>query len=412
MRRVVITGLGAISPVGLSAEEMFQSLTAGKNGIGLITRFDTEGFEVKIAAEVKGFDPVPWMGKEMARKADPFMAYAYVAALQAMQDSGLEGKIAPERLGVYVGSGIGGMVTLVNETKKLLERGPSRVSPFFIPTMIANIATGNIAIRFKAMGPTLPVTTACATGSNAVGEAYRAIAFGFADAILAGGSEATITPLAVAGFTNCMALTRRNDPQTACLPFDKRRDGFVMGEGSGILVLEELEHAQKRGARIYAEIVGYGNSCDAHHVTAPDESAQAPAAAIRQALEQGGYAKGEKLYINAHGTSTPLNDKTETKAIKLALGEEAKKAQISSTKSMTGHMLGAAGAVEAVVCALALDKGVLPPTIGLQEADPDCDLDYIPGRAREDKADLALSTSLGFGGHNACLAFRPYKEGA
>ncbi len=409
MRRVVITGVGAVTPVGLNAEELFRSLTAGVCGIGPITKFDTEGFEVKLAAEVKGFDPVPIMGKEMARKSDPFMAYAYAAALEAMAQSGLEGNIEPERLGVYVGSGIGGMLTFINETAKLMNRGPSRVSPFFIPTMIANIATGNIAIRFKAKGPTLPVTTACATGTNAVGEAYRAIAFGFADAILSGGSEAAITPLGVAGFTNCKALTRRDDPATACVPFDKRRDGFVIGEGAGILVLEELEHAKRRGAPILAEVVGYGNTCDAHHVTAPDESALSPAAAIRQALEQGGYTSGETLYVNAHGTSTPLNDKTETKALKLALGEDAYRAQISSTKSMTGHMLGATGAVEAIACAQALAGAVLPPTIGYAEPDEDCDLDYIPGQARHVQADIAISTSLGFGGHNACLALRPWK---
>ena len=296
---------------------------------------------------------------------------------------------------------------MVREEEKLLKSGPHRVSPMTIPMMIANLAAGNVAIRFNSQGPCLPVVTACATGTNAIGEAYRTIAGGWADAILAGGTEASITTLGVAAFTACMALTQNDDPKTACRPFDKRRDGFVMGEGAGVLVLEEYEHAKARGAKIYAEVAGYGHTCDAHHVTAPDPEAKGASRAIRQALGQAGHAAGERVYYNAHGTSTPLNDASETLAVKLAFGEEeAHKIAVSSTKSMTGHMLGAAGAVEAIASILALDNSLLPPTIGYGEPDPECDLHYIPNTARKAEIDLAVSASLGFGGHNACLAFR------
>jgi len=339
---------------------------------------------------------------------DLFSQYAMAAAKQAAEDSGIGGTVDPERLGVYVGSGIGGMQTFVAECEKLASRGPSRISPLFIPMMISNIAAGNIAIEYSAKGPSLPVVTACATSTNTIGEAYRAIRFGYADAIFAGGSEATINLLSVAGFANCKALTESDDPDAASLPFDVRRAGFVMGEGAAIVVLENLEHAKERGAHIYAEIAGYANTCDAHHVTAPDPEAEGGARAIRLAFEEAGSPEG-LLYINAHGTGTPLNDVSETLAIKKALGEErARAALISSTKSMTGHMLGAAGAMECIASALALSRGVIPPTINLLTPDPGCDLNYVPNHAVVAQAEAALSVSLGFGGHNAVIALRRY----
>ncbi|MBR2743077.1 MAG: beta-ketoacyl-ACP synthase II [Clostridia bacterium] len=406
MRRVVVTGLGAVTPVGLDVPSTWDSLISGRHGIARITRFDLEGFKATLAAEVKNFDPTLYMDKSEARRSDLFTQFALAAAVQAVADSGIEGTIAPERLGVYSGSGVGGLITISNEIEKLITKGPKRVSPLFIPMMIANIATGTIAIRFNAKGPSLPVVTACATSTNAVGEAYRAIAHGYADAIIAGGSEATITPIGIAGFTNCMALTTSEDPDTASIPFDKRRNGFLMGEGSGMLVLEEYERAKARGAKIYAELSGYSSTNDAYHITAPAPDGESAALAIAQTIQQAHGERARCIYINAHGTSTPMNDKTETAAIKKALGEErARKAVISSTKSMTGHMLGATGALEAIVAVLALKEGVAPPTVGLKEPDPECDLDYTPGVKREAPFDLALSNSLGFGGHNACLAF-------
>lgn len=409
MRRVVVTGVGAVTPIGNTAPLFWQGLMDGKCGVDFITKFDTADYPVKIAAEVKDFDYGCCMTREQARKSDLFTQYAMAAAVEAMQMSGLsEGD--PLRTGVYVGSGIGGMQTLLAEANKLFTRGPSRVSPYFIPSMISNIAAGSIAMRFNAKGPCLPVVTACATGSHAIGEAYLAIAVDRADVILAGGTEAAICTLSVAGFTSCMALSERNDPARASIPFDKERDGFVMGEGAGILVLEDYEHAKARGANILAEVCGYGNTCDAYHLTAPDPEAEGGAHAMRLALAMAGEAGQGQVYVNAHGTSTPLNDKTETLAIKKALGEGATKAMISSTKSMTGHMLGASGAVEAIACVYALHEGMLPPTIGLMQPDPECDLDYIPHKARAVQADIALSLSLGFGGHNACLAFKPVKE--
>ncbi len=413
MKRVVITGMGAVSPVGNSVSAMWEAMKAGQCGIGLITKFDTADYKVKIAAELKDFDPSVAMDKAEIRKTDPFTRYAMVAAAEAMAASGLKAE-DPYRFGVYVGSGIGGMDTLLREHEALMQKGPRFVSPHFIPMMISNIAAGNIAIRYGAMGPCLPVVTACATSTHAIGEAFRAIKLGIADAILAGGTEATINPLAVAGFTNCMALTQRNDPENASIPFDKRRDGFVMGEGAGILVLEEYEHARARGASILGEVTGYANLCDAHHVTAPHPQADPATRAIALAMEEGGITPqmAGDLYINAHGTSTPLNDKTETLAIRKALGQYAYQAAISSTKSMTGHMLGAAGAVEAIAAVLALSDGVLPPTIGYREADPECDLDYVPNHARTVQKHYALSVSLGFGGHNAALAFKRFEEAA
>lgn len=411
MKRVVITGMGAVSPIGNTVEAMWAAMRAGTCGVGPITRFDAADCKVKIAAELKDFDPLVALEKSEVRKMDPYTRYAMVAAAQAMEQSGLQVK-DPFRFGVYVGSGIGGMDTLLREHQALMDKGARFVSPHFIPMMISNIAAGNIAIRYGAMGPCLPVVTACATSSHAIGEAFRAIKLGYADAILAGGAEASINPLAVAGFTNCMALTQRNDATSASIPFDKRRDGFVMGEGAGVLVLEEYEHARARGATIIGELTGYSNLCDAYHVTAPHPEAFPAARAISQAMEEGGIRSdmADDLYINAHGTSTPLNDKTETLAIKHALGVEAYRAAISSTKSMTGHMLGAAGAVEAIAAVLALRDGVLPPTIGYEEPDAECDLDYVPNVARPVQKNWALSLSLGFGGHNAALAFKRYEE--
>ena len=408
--RVVITGMGVISPIGNDIPAFRDSLYAGRCGIGPITRFDTTDYKCKVAGEVRDFDITNYgMEKGDGRRMDLYSQYAMAAAYQAVTQSGIMGNIEPEQLGVYVGSGIGGFHTSFTEAEKLLKRGPSRVSPLYIPMMIANIATGNIAIKFNAQGPSLPVVTACATSTNAVGEAYRAIKDGYATAIIAGGAEAAIEPMGVAGFCNCKALCETDDPTVASLPFDKRRSGFTMGEGAGVLVLEELEHARARGANILCEVVGYGNTCDAHHITAPDPEGKGAARAIRQAVEQMGGIKGQ-LYINAHGTGTPLNDRTETLAIKMALGEdEARRAVISSTKSMHGHMLGATGAVELCACVLALNDGIVPPTINLNEPDPDCDLDYTPNAARKMQLDCAISTSLGFGGHNAVVALRRFK---
>ncbi|MDR1736608.1 MAG: beta-ketoacyl-ACP synthase II [Oscillospiraceae bacterium] len=408
MRRVAVTGLGVISPVGNTTDTFFESLTAGKHGIGLIDRFDTSALKCRVAAEVKDFDPLLYMEKNDARRMDLFSQYAIAAAVQAMADSGLDKdmRYAPERFGVYVGSGIGGFHTWFAETQKLLEKGPNRVSPFFIPMMIGNIGTGNIAIRFNARGPCLPVVSACSTGANAVGEAFRAIKHGYADVILAGGAEATIEPLAIAGFTACMALTGSEDPDRASIPFDKERDGFVMGEGAGVIVLEDYDGAVRRGARIYAEIAGYGNTCDAYHITAPRPEAVSAAECIRMAMDEAGLTGEETLYINAHGTSTQLNDKTETLAFKTALGENAYKAYISSTKSMTGHMLGAAGGAETVVCVKALQTGTVPPTAGYRVPDPECDLNIVPNASVRAPLTAALTTSFGFGGHNACIALK------
>ncbi len=412
MKRVVITGMGVISPIGNDVPSFWNNLIAGTCGIGPITAFDTAAYKVKLAAEVKDFNPLLYMEKQEARKQDQFSQYAVAAASQAMADGGLQSgeNIDPFRLGVYIGTGTGGMQTFLAESEKLLEKGPSRTSPFFIPMMIGNMASGNVALKFQAKGPSLPIMTACATSTNAIGEAYRAIKHGYADAIIAGGAEATIVTLAVSGFTNCMALTQNPDPTSASIPFDKRRSGFVMGEGSGIVVLEEYEHAAARGAHIYGEVCGYGNTNDAHHMTAPDPDALGSSRAIQMAVKEAGISEADEIYINAHGTSTPMNDKTETKAIKLALGEAtARKAHISSTKSMTGHMLGAAGGVEAIATVLALQHGVIPPTIGYAEPDPDCDLDYTPNQAVQAAVTLGISTSLGFGGHNGCLAFRKFE---
>lgn len=410
-RRVVVTGTGVISPVGNSVESFWTNLIDGYCGIDVITSFPTDDLPVKVAGLVKDFDPSEYeIEAPFARKQDKFTLYAVAAAWQAMKQAGLsaaeDGNIDPFRLGVYVGSGIGGFTTQVRETEKLLTDGPKWVSPLFIPTIIANIAAGNIAIRNKACGPSLPVVTACATSTNAIGEAYRAVKHGYADAIIAGGTEACVIPLGIAGFANARALSRSEDPKYASLPFNKNRGGFVMAEGAAILVLEEYEHAVARGAEIIAEVCGYGNTCDAYHVTAPRPDGKTQAAAIRMALDEAGYSSDDVLYINAHGTGTALNDTSETEAFKLALGDDAYKAHISSTKSAMGHLLGAAGAVEALAAILALKNSMIPPTINLDETDPECDLDYTPNNAVEADLTLAISDSLGFGGHNSCLAFR------
>ncbi|WKY43107.1 beta-ketoacyl-ACP synthase II [Eubacteriaceae bacterium ES2] len=410
-RRVVITGLGAVTPIGSTVDTFWNNLLDGTCGIETIDNFDTSDLKVTVAAQVAGFDPLDYIKKNEVRKNDLFTQYGIAAAAQAVADSGIIGKIDPFRFGVYMGSGIGGIHTFVSECEKISTKGPGRVSPHFIPMLIANIAAGSIAIRNNAQGPCLPVVTACATSTHAIGEAYRAIHHGYADAIIAGGTEGSINRLSIAGFTNCMALTTESDPRQASIPFDKRRSGFVMGEGAGALILEDMESALKRGAKIYGEIVGYANTCDAYHITAPHPEAIGATRAIKETIDQA-ISTGidlNNVYVNAHGTSTPLNDKSETLAIKNAFGPNIDQVLVSSTKSMTGHMLGAAGAVEAIASILAIRDGLVPPTIGYQEADPDCDLDYVPNEKRVQSLDFALSTSLGFGGHNGCLAFTAFK---
>lgn len=412
-RRVVVTGMGVITPVGNDVRTYWNSLLDGVCGIDFVKGFSTDDLPVKIAGEVKDFNPADYgIEPGFARKQDKFTVYAVAAAWQAVQQSGIssaeDGNIDPFRFGVYVGSGIGGFTTMVRETEKILTEGPKWVSPLFIPTMIANIAAGNIAIRNNACGPCLPVVTACATSTHAIGEAFRAIKYGHADAIITGGSEASVIPIAIAGFANAKALSRAEDPKYASLPFNRNRGGFVMAEGAGMLVLEEYEHARARGAEILAEVCGYGNTCDAHHVTAPRPDGKTQSAAIRCALEEAGYTSDDVLYINAHGTGTALNDTSETMAFKLALGDDAARAHISSTKGSTGHMLGAAGAVEAIASVLALQNGVVPPTANLDDVDPECDLDYTPLKSVKAGLTMAISDSLGFGGHNGCVAFRKY----
>ena len=417
-RRVVITGMGVVSPVGNDVDTFWKNLVAGVCGIDFIREFPTEALPVRIAGMVRDFDPLAYgMDKAFARKQDRFTLYGVAAAWQAMHDAGLDtapegGNIDPGRLGVYVGSGIGGFETQYREAAKMVEDPSGQwISPLLIPTMISNIAAGHIAIRHGAKGPCLDIVTACATSSHCLGQAMRAIRHGYADAIIAGGCEHMVTPLGIAGFANAKALSRSQDPQYASLPFNAHRGGFVMGDGAAVLILEELAHALGRGARIYGEIVGYGNTCDAHHATAPRPDGTTQAECIRLALREAGYdPQRDRLYINAHGTGTHLNDLAETQAYKLALGEDAYKARISSIKSMTGHMFGAAGAAEAIATVLALRDGVVPPTIHLDTPDPECDLDYTPNTATHCALTLGISDSLGFGGHNACLAFRRYPE--
>ncbi len=410
-RRVVITGLGAVTPVGNTAEEFWASLTQGKSGIGPITRFDSTGYATRIAGEVKGFDALKYVDKKDDRKLDLFLKYAIACATMAVEDAGLDpAKENGDRFGVLVGSGIGGLGTLLDSHKTLLDKGPDRVSPFFIPMLIINMASGLISMRFGARGPNSAVVTACATGNHAIGDASRIIQRGDADVMIAGGAEAIIIPLTIAGFCQMKAMSTRNDePARASRPFDADRDGFVAGEGGGLVILESLEHAVRRDARIYAEVVGYGMTSDAHHMTAPDPEGDGAARAMAAALRDAGLQPPEVGYINAHGTSTPYNDKFETIAIKRVFGEHARRLPISSTKSMTGHLLGAAGGIEAIATALALYHGILPPTINQEKPDPDCDLDYIPNQARKQDVEVALSNAFGFGGTNATLAFRKYR---
>ena len=405
--RVVVTGMGAITPIGNDVNEFFISVQEGKCGIDFIDRFDTQDHSVKLAAQVKNFDPKNYMDAKEARRMDRFSQYALAAAKEAMEDSGLDkDKRNPDRFGVIVGSGIGGIENIEKEAKTLFEKGPRRVNPLFIPMIITNMAAGNIAIKYGGKGICTNVVTACATGTHCIGEAFRNIKHGYADVMIAGGTESSITPLSIAGFSSLTALSKKTDPLRASIPFDKERDGFVMGEGAGILILEEYEHAKARNAKIYAEIVGYGATCDAYHITAPSPEGEGGAKAMVRAMEEAGISPKEVSYINAHGTSTPLNDKLETDAIKLAFKEVAYELPISSTKSMIGHLLGAAGAVEAIVCIKALENNFIPATIGLEHSDEECDLDYVPQRGRSEKLNFVMSNSLGFGGHNATLIFK------
>lgn len=407
MRRVVVTGMGIISPIGNTIKDFWGNLIIGKHGIAPITKFDTAEYKAKLAAEVKSFNARDYMEKSDMLRSDLYAQFALAAACQAVDESGVIGTLPSERIGVYFGTGIGGMQTITDEIDELRSRGPRRVSPYFVPMMIANMASGLIAIRFGCKGAAMPSVTACASGANAIGEALRAIRHGYADAVIAGGAEAAITECGVAGFINMQALSVSDDADAASLPFDRRRGGFVIGEGGAALVLEEYEHAVRRGANIYGELCGYGSTCDAYHITAPRPDAEGGSRAMLDALTEANYAVTEKVYVNAHGTGTPLNDVAETLAIKKAFGEKkAKEVLISSTKSMTGHMLGAAGAAEAIVCLKVLGEGKIPPTINLTEPDPECDLNYIPCKTVNANIHLALSNSLGFGGHNACLAFR------
>jgi 3-oxoacyl-[acyl-carrier-protein] synthase II len=412
-RRVVVTGIGCLTPVGNDVATTWRALLAGASGAAPITKFDATKFPVRFAAEVKGFDPVLFMDRKEAKRADAYTQYAVAAAVQAMQDAGFaEGNgYDPDRTGVIIGSGIGGLRSFEEQHDVYKERGPSKISPFFIPMFIADIAAGIVSMRFNAKGPNYATVSACATSAHAIGDAFRAIQYGDADIILSGGAEATVTPMAIGGFANMKALSERNDsPETASRPFDATRDGFVMGEGSGVVVLEELEHAKKRGARIYAEIVGYGATGDAYHLTAPAPDGEGAQRAMRRAMEDAGLKPSDVQYINAHGTSTPANDLNETKAIKAVFGDEAQKVNVSSTKSATGHMLGAAGAVEFIFSALAVREGKVPPTINYKTPDPECDLNYTPNQAASREMTAALSNSFGFGGHNVTLAVRRFAE--
>ena len=408
MCRVVVTGMGVITPVGNDIDTFWNSITEGVCGIDRIERFDASNLKVNLDAEVKDFEPKKYYDTvQEIRKSDLYMQYAMGAAKQAVEESGiLESDLDKERFGVYIGSGIGGINSTLRETRKLDEKGPELVSPFFVPMMISNMATGSVSIKFGAKGPSLPVVTACATSTHTVGEAYRSIKHGYADAIIAGGSEASINELAMAGFINCQALNLSDNPEEGSLPFDKRRGGFVMGEGAGILLLEEYEHAVKRGAKIYAEVVGYANTSDAYHITAPDPEGDGAVRAIKSVVNESGITDEDEIYVNAHGTGTHLNDAMETKALKKVFGKKAYDLHVSSTKSMTGHMMGATGAVEAIASVLALSNGIVPPTINYKERDEECDLDYTPNKAVKADIKYAISNSLGFGGHNAVVAFK------
>lgn len=409
-KRVVVTGMGAITPIGNCVEEFWQGLKQGKLGIGAITKFDTTDYKVKIAAEVKDFDAKQYMDAKTARRMSPFSQYAVAATKEALEQAGIDMEQENAfRVGVSIGSGIGGLQDMEDAHEKLTTKGPNRVKPMLVPMMITNMAAGNVAIAFGLKGKCINVVTACATGTNSIGEAYRTIQFGDADVMVAGGTESSITPVGVAGFTALTALTTEENPEKASIPFDKDRSGFVMGEGAGVVVLEELEHAKKRGAKILAEVVGYGTSCDAFHITSPAEDGSGAAQAMRLAIEEAGAAPADVDYINAHGTSTHHNDLFETRAIKLALGEAAKDVSINSTKSMVGHLLGAAGGVEFIACVKSIEEDYVHVTLGSKESDEECDLNYTFGEGVHREVDLVLSNSLGFGGHNATLAVRKYQ---
>ena len=410
--RVVVTGLGAVTPLGNSVPEYWRAICEGRSGVGPITRFDPKRLDCRIAAEVKGFDPLKVIEKKELKKLDLFIQYAIAAGVEAVESAKIDfSQVDPTRAGALIGSGIGGILSVLEWHKVLLEKGPSRVSPFFVPSLIVNMASGQLSIRYKLKGPNSSVVTACATGNHAIGDAFRIIQRGEADLMVAGGSEAIIDELPIGGFAQMKALSTRNDePTRASRPFDADRDGFVPGEGAGIVVLESLEHARRRGARIHAEIVGYAMTADAYHMTAPDPDGDGAMRAMAGALRDGGLRPEDVGYINAHGTSTPYNDKTETLAIKQVFGEHARRLAVSSTKSMTGHLLGAAGGIEAIVTVLALQHGLLPPTINYETPDPECDLDYVPNAARKAEVDAALSNGFGFGGTNATLAFRRWRD--
>lgn len=412
-KRCVITGMGAVSPVGSTVDSMWDAIQNGVSGIDYIKKFDTADFKVKVAGEVRGFDAEQYMSKKDVKRNDMFSVYAIGAAVQAMEDSGLDmGKEDASKVGVIVSSGIGGLITMQEQVIRMHDKGPGRVSPFFIPMTIGNMAAGNISIRFGAKGVCENIVTACASGTNSIGTAFRHIKHGYLDACITGGAEASISEIGVAGFTTLTALSTNEDPKDACKPFDKERDGFVMGDGSGILILEELGHALARGAKIYGEVVGYGATADAYHMTAPLPDGSGAAKAMQLAMEEAGITPEQVSYINAHGTSTHANDAGETAAIKLALGkEQAYRTPISSTKSMTGHLLGAAGAIEAIISVKALQDGFLPPTINYHTKDEECDLDYIPNVGREaSDAEYALSNTLGFGGHNGVICIKKWKD--
>jgi 3-oxoacyl-[acyl-carrier-protein] synthase II len=411
-RRVVVTGLGALTPLGNTAEEFWGGLVGGRSGIGPITKFDASSLPTRIAGEVRGFDPLRFVDKKEARRLDPYLQYAIASAAMAVDDASLDvARVDGDRFGVLVGSGIGGITTLLESHQTLLEKGPDRVSPFFIPMLIINMASGLISMRFGAKGPNSSVVTACATGNHAIGDAFRLIQRDAADVMIAGGAEAIIVDLTFAGFCSMKAMSTRNEePQKASRPFDADRDGFVCGEGAGLMVLESLEHAQRRDARIYGEVIGYGMTGDAHHMTAPDPEGDGAARAMAAALHDADLPSASVQYINAHGTSTPYNDKFETLAIKRVFGEHAHRLAVSSTKSMTGHLLGAAGGIEAIASVLALHHGILPPTINYETPDPECDLDYVPNQARKQDLEVALSNAFGFGGTNATLVFRKFRE--
>ncbi len=410
MRRVVITGMGAVTPLGNTAAEFKENIMAGKNGIAKITNFDAAETGITVAAEVKDFDPTLYMEKKEAKRMDMFSVFGIAAATQAMTDSGLTAEaMNADRLGVIVSSGIGGMKTIQDQVTRMNAKGPKRVAPFFVPMAIGNMAAGNIAIKVGAKGICTSIVTACASATNAIGEAFRNIKHGYSDVILAGGAEATICEIGISGFAALTALTPATDPNRASVPFDKERSGFVMGEGSGVLVLEDLEHALNRGAKIYGEVVGYGSNCDAFHITSPNPDGSGAGKCMLQAMDEAGITAKDVSYVNAHGTSTPTNDGAETTAIKYAFKEEAKNIPISSTKSMVGHLLGAAGAVEAIACLAALENDFIPPTIGLEMADEACDLDYVPRVGRKHEVNYTLSNSLGFGGHNAVICLKKWR---